>query len=457
MIINLPVNFNKSFILCYKCLKEDNEINILNFNKDNNIYKICEKHGGRNYKTIRFCNESNNWHIFYGIQKNAICQSCVLSKRNKTQEMRIVAKKNAEKMNSIVWKDEDYIKRKVEMRTKLNYERFSDPNEKEKQSKVMKRNWENKEFREDHSKRLTERNNKNWQNPEYYEYISQFFLHGNPNIHIKYIENGNNCKIHLNQHSMIYENKKGKYICFDCFIEKYNVDNNNNNNYKNNKILCLNCNKEINNNNDNNKYNYINNFNKNDIINRLFCCKYCFNNFIKENNVNILNDNFKNYSFIETLNKIISIPLNFNFDFIKNIILEFPNAFIQNTFRDQNSNNWSGARIIFENDLKKKNVTWFVYIKFYIKNNINNPIVVGKSGLKGSLIKIDENGNKILKKGYSDVNFSEIETDGLSRKILKSLNTTWLKTHILVIPVNSEKEAYILENYLQDKYNLLGS
>jgi len=70
---------------------------------------------------------------------------------------------------------------------------------------------------------------------------------------------------------------------------------------------------------------------------------------------------------------------------------------------------------------------------------------------------IGKTGSLLVNTNGTDVNFSEIETDGLSRKILKSLNTTWLKTHILVIPVNSEKEAYILENYLQDKYNLLGS
>lgn len=129
-------------------------------------------------------------------------------------------------------------------------------------------------------------------------------------------------------------------------------------------------------------------------------------------------------------------------DFIFDIKNKYLNAKIISTFRSQNSNNWAGSKSAFEKSLVEQNISWFVYIKF---DENNNPLVVGKSG---SLL--------VNFKG-SDISFSTDIGDGPARRYLNEENLNWNKTQILVIPCNSEKEAFKIEKEIQKNYNLFGS
>lgn len=68
--------------------------------------------------------------------------------------------------------------------------------------------------------------------------------------------------------------------------------------------------------------------------------------------------------------------------FNKNIDFKLPEDFqIIQTFRSQDSQDWTGARQAFEQNLIDLNIEWFTYIKFYIdENNKIRPLVAGKSG-----------------------------------------------------------------------------
>ena len=133
-------------------------------------------------------------------------------------------------------------------------------------------------------------------------------------------------------------------------------------------------------------------------------------------------------------------------EFLFDLQIYYYNAYIQPTYRTQNSQDWTVAKQAFEQDLIDQNIDWFVYIKFYI-NNINeiNPLVVGKSGS----LNVNSSG--------SDLNFSENEEDGPSRRFLKEENYQWYKTQILIIPTNNEQEAFDIEKEIRDKYNLFYS
>ena len=111
--------------------------------------------------------------------------------------------------------------------------------------------------------------------------------------------------------------------------------------------------------------------------------------FIDSNGNIVLWDEYKeNFKYQNNINSLD--------DFLNMIKKDFSNAFIQSTFRTQDSQDWSGARIAFEQNLVDLEVNWFVYIKFYIDSKgIIKPLVVGKSG---SLL-VNSNG--------SDVSFSE--------------------------------------------------
>ena len=140
-------------------------------------------------------------------------------------------------------------------------------------------------------------------------------------------------------------------------------------------------------------------------------------------------------------------------NFTLQIQQDYPNntIFIQQTFRTQDSKDWSGgAKQIFEQSLFEKEITWFAYIKFYIKTNDKNyikPLVVGKSGSK----EVNSQG--------SDVNFSENVEDGPARRLLYDSNGlySWDKTKILIISCNSEEEALKIEKEIKEKYNLFYS
>lgn len=137
-----------------------------------------------------------------------------------------------------------------------------------------------------------------------------------------------------------------------------------------------------------------------------------------------------------------------NSNFINEILNLYTNAFIQPTFRDQESDDWTGARNAFERSLIENNLNYFVYIKFYIKDDsyLNEfyPLVVGKSGSCNV-------NNK------SDVSFSMDINDGPARKFLLENNYNWLKTKILIIPAENEVKALNIEKEIFNKYNLFYS
>lgn len=140
--------------------------------------------------------------------------------------------------------------------------------------------------------------------------------------------------------------------------------------------------------------------------------------------------------------------------FIDKIQDKYSNAFIQPTYRSQNSTTWSGAKDAFELDLNQMEIGYFAYVKFVynidpitgeIDYNSIKPAVAGKSG------------TLIVNYSGTDVNFSEDEKDGPTRKMIQDGLISWCKSFILVIPTENECLAYEVERNLQKEYKLLGS
>lgn len=116
------------------------------------------------------------------------------------------------------------------------------------------------------------------------------------------------------------------------------------------------------------------------------------------------------------------------------------------TFRDQNSDNWSGSKSAFEQQLIDMCIKWFVYIKFYITNEGQlKPLVVGKSG------------SFLVNNSGSDISFSENVKDGPARRFLAEEGLHWCKTQVAILSCETEQEAYLVERQLQDQYGLFGS
>ena len=119
------------------------------------------------------------------------------------------------------------------------------------------------------------------------------------------------------------------------------------------------------------------------------------------------------------------------------------------TFRIQDSEDWSGGtKQAFEQSLVDDDITWFIYIKFYLdEQNTSKPLVCGKSGS----ILVNSSG--------SDLSFSTDINDGPARRFLaeNSGKYLWDKTKIAILPCNSEKEAYELENKYTELLNLFRS
>lgn len=159
------------------------------------------------------------------------------------------------------------------------------------------------------------------------------------------------------------------------------------------------------------------------------------------------------YYFDNSLNKYIpweDYKLKFitllNTKFTDQIKLLYNNSQIISTFRLQNSTDWKGKRLAFENNLIDKKILWFSYIKFYINENKDIiPLVVGKTG---SLL-VNKNG--------TDVMFSTDVLHGPARLFLKETNNCWDKTQILIIPCETELQAFYIEKYICNKYNLFES
>ena len=99
----------------------------------------------------------------------------------------------------------------------------------------------------------------------------------------------------------------------------------------------------------------------------------------------------------------------------------------------------------FDKLLVDKNISWFVYIKFY--NNIDSikPLVVGKSG------------SYLVNKSGSDLSFSKSIKDGPARRFLKEYNYDWYYNKILLVSCDTENEAYNLEKDLSNNFKLFNS
>ena len=132
---------------------------------------------------------------------------------------------------------------------------------------------------------------------------------------------------------------------------------------------------------------------------------------------------------------------------INNINFKLPKNFkIFTTFRTQDSEDWSGAKAAFEQNLVDNKIEWFVYIKFYIDLNEEiKPLVIGKSG------------SLLVNSSGSDLSFSINIEDGPARRFLNENNFEWCKTQIAIYKCDSEREALDLEKEMQLKYNLFGS
>lgn len=98
-----------------------------------------------------------------------------------------------------------------------------------------------------------------------------------------------------------------------------------------------------------------------------------------------------------------------------------------------------------EQELLEKEISWFVYIKFYIDSEgYIKPLVCGKTG------------SKLVNKG-TDINFSYnlLENSANAARIfLNEQNLKWYKKQIYIIPCDSEKDAYKLELEIRNNYNL---
>lgn len=239
-----------------------------------------------------------------------------------------------------------------------------------------------------------------------------------------YIEKDPNCEMHKGCKNMYFDDKIKKYICWECYKNEW--QNNNNMNLIN-KCKCLYCGTIIN-------------------PNDLFCSDKCKLDYFK--NYKRYKFDFKNNLVIDKLEQKEISWEEFKSKFqIQNLNFNLYNEFkVYCTFRTQYSDDWSGAKAAFEQSLVDDNIGWFIYIKFYFdKENKLKPLVCGKSG---SLL-VNING--------SDVSFDYNPNGGPARQFLIEENLKWDKTKIAILKCESEKEAYLAEQKYLREFNLFGS
>lgn len=128
------------------------------------------------------------------------------------------------------------------------------------------------------------------------------------------------------------------------------------------------------------------------------------------------------------------------------ILLEHPYAKMIPTFLEQNSTSWVGTRMDFEQYLVTNGYSWFAYIKLFVNSKGDlKPLVSGKTG--SLLVNISG----------TDISFSMNPSDGVSRIYLKESGLSWCKTHIIIIPCETEEDSLILEQSFKTRYSLFGS
>lgn len=133
--------------------------------------------------------------------------------------------------------------------------------------------------------------------------------------------------------------------------------------------------------------------------------------------------------------------------FVTQPIPSLPEGFeIYPTFRTQDSKDWKGSLQAFEQNLVENEISWFVYIKFYInENNEIKPLVCGKTG------------SKLVNISGSDVSFSTDINDGPAKRFLQEEGFEWCKTQIAILKCDSEEEAYEKELLYTKELNLFRS
>lgn len=97
-----------------------------------------------------------------------------------------------------------------------------------------------------------------------------------------------------------------------------------------------------------------------------------------------------------------------------------------------------------ERELVEKGIGWFVYIKFCIGEDGIKPLVVGKTG------------SLLVNSSGTDINFST-NKETPARVFLKEESKEWYEDEVLVIPVETEKEAYDLETEIFENFDLFMS
>ena len=121
--------------------------------------------------------------------------------------------------------------------------------------------------------------------------------------------------------------------------------------------------------------------------------------------------------------------------------------YIVDTYLEQDAIRWRrGYKRRFQKELCNMGLEYFAYIKFFLQNNDKIAIVVGKSG---SL--------NVNKSQGCDLNFSEYPSKGKARKWLFDNHKEWCKTEILIIPAQTQSEAYDIEKGLLNGYGLYES
>ena len=251
---------------------------------------------------------------------------------------------------------------------------------------------------------------------------------------LSFIEN-NNCSKHEYCKMQFYDKTINKYICWECYKDKWEKDQKL---YIPKIAKCKQC--EI-----------------PTVINKLFCSDKCeeiykqdkfkqfkHNNKCEKHTNNNLTYNVKCWECWK--DELKNLNINFYNNFLNEIKELYQNMLLQTTFRTQESLDWIGKKLAFEQDLVDKGFKWIAYIKFYIDKDGNIiPLVCGKTG------------SFLVNNSVTDVIFSTDINHGPARKFLKDNSFEWDKTQILIIPCKTEKIALSIEEEIINRYNLFES
>lgn len=126
----------------------------------------------------------------------------------------------------------------------------------------------------------------------------------------------------------------------------------------------------------------------------------------------------------------------------RDLCINIPGSFFQLTYRASTDN--SSGQFMMEEELIEQDISWFAYIKGYIKEGVWTPLVVGKTG------------SRLVNKFGTDISF-KYSGEQLGRTFLREKRLEWDISKILIIPCNSEKKALLLESYIASENKLFFS